>query len=170
MNPGKRATIKHVAAAAGVSTQTVSRVINDRPDVSTETRRRVQQVIDRLGYQPSAVARSLIGQRTHVVGVVGTGLEYYGPSRTLAGIEKQAAELGFSVLLSLIHEPETENVETVLGDMLSRQVEGIIWAVPEIANNRRWIRELPPPSVPVVFLTMQPQPELAVVALANRTG
>lgn len=49
-----RATIKEVAAAAGVSTQTVSRVINNRPDVSSETRQRVQEIIEKLRYQPSA--------------------------------------------------------------------------------------------------------------------
>ena len=52
-----RATIKEVASVAGVSTQTVSRVINERPDVSPETRKRVQEVIKALSYQPSALAR-----------------------------------------------------------------------------------------------------------------
>ncbi len=165
-----RATIKQVAAEAGVSTQTVSRVINGRPDVADTTRERVQSVITRLNYQPSAVARSLIGRRTHTIGVVGTGLEYFGPSRTLAGIEQQAAKLGFSVLLSLLHTPETLQVEPVLAEMLSRQVEGIIWAIPEIAGNRRWIRNLTQSTVPVVFLTMQPQPDLPVVSLDNRSG
>ncbi|MGZ9234104.1 MAG: LacI family DNA-binding transcriptional regulator, partial [Anaerolineales bacterium] len=51
-----RATIKEVASAARVSTQTVSRVINERPDVSPETRKRVQDAIESLGYQPSALA------------------------------------------------------------------------------------------------------------------
>ena len=166
----KRATIKQVAEQAGVSTQTVSRVINARPDVSPETRDRVQAVIDRLGYQPSAVARSLIGRRTHTIGVVGSGLEYYGPSRTLTGIEKQAAELGYSVLLVLIHEPETEDVGPVLADLRARQVEGIIWAVPEIGGNHRWVRTLARPTVPIVFLSTEPQSDLPVVALANRTG
>ena len=126
MRAMKRATIKQVASEAQVSTQTVSRVINGRPDVSPETRIRVQQVIERLSYQPSAVARSLIGRRTYTLGVVASGLQYFGPSSTLTGIEKQAADSGFSVLLTLIHEPHTEEIEPVLSDMLSRQVEGII--------------------------------------------
>ena len=61
MYEAQRTTIKQVAFEAGVSTQTVSRVINSRPDVSQETRLRVQQVIDRLAYQPSAVARTCGG-------------------------------------------------------------------------------------------------------------
>src|SRR3954453_9300143 len=145
-----RATIKQVASEAGVSTQTVSRVLNSRPDVSPETRLRVQRVIERLAYRPSAVARSLIRKRTHTIGVVGSGLEYYGPSRTLAGIEKQAADLGFSVFLALLHEPATTDVAPMLNDMLARQVEGIIWAVPEIGDNHHWIQSLVQPVVPIV--------------------
>ena len=166
----QRTTIKQVAHEAGVSTQTVSRVINGRPDVSHETRLRVQQVIDRLAYQPSAVARSLIRKRTHTIGVIGSGLEYFGPSRTLAGIEKQAGDLGFSVLLVLLHEPETENLQPVVADMLSRQVEGIIWAAPEIAGNRSWISNTEQPMVPIVFLTMENRPGIPVVTVDNRLG
>jgi LacI family transcriptional regulator len=166
----QRATIKQVALEAGVSTQTVSRVLNSRPDVSPETRLRVQRVIERLAYQPSAVARSLIHKRTHTIGVVGSGLEYFGPSRTLAGIEKQAADLGFSVLLTLLHEPETEDLRPVLADMLSRQVEGIIWAAPEIADNRGWIGKVEQLVVPIVFLTMEPRSGSTVVSIDNREG
>src|SRR6186713_3316663 len=81
-----RSTIKEVASVAGVSTQTVSRVINERPDVSPETRRRVQEVIKKLSYQPSALARSLIRQRSYTWGVVTAGLRHIGPARTLSGI------------------------------------------------------------------------------------
>ncbi len=148
MSTVRRATIKQVAAEAGVSTQPVSRVINGRPEVADKTREGVQGVIARLNYQPSAVARSLIGRRTHTIGVVGSGIEYFGLSRPASGIEKQAADFGFSVLLSLLHAPDTVQVEPVLTEMLSRQVAGIIWAVPEIAGNRRWIRNFSRPAVP----------------------
>lgn len=66
----RRVTIKEVAREAGVSAQTVSRVINDRPDVAPETRDRVRTVIKRLGYQPSALARSLIQQRSYSNGII----------------------------------------------------------------------------------------------------
>jgi hypothetical protein len=63
----------------------VSRVINQRPDISPETRTRVQNPIERLNYQPSALARSLIRQRSLTLGVVTAGLNFIGPSRTLSG-------------------------------------------------------------------------------------
>jgi len=63
-------TIIEIARLSGVSRSTVSRVINDDPNVSSRTRAKVQAVIDDLGYQPSPVARSLIGGRSHVLGLV----------------------------------------------------------------------------------------------------
>ena len=57
-------TIKDVAEVAGVSTQTVSRVINDRPDVADGTRQRVREIIERLGYRPNALARSMSRRRS----------------------------------------------------------------------------------------------------------
>lgn len=167
----KRVTIKQVAKEAGVSTQTVSRVINNRPDVAPETRQRVLQVIDQLGYRPSSIARSLIQGRSYTLGVVGYGLEYFGPSRTLSGIEQQANELGYSLLLSLIRQPEKNDVEQILRELLSRYVDGIVWAVPEIGDNRDWTQqEIPRLAVPVVFLSTQPRPNQSVVAVDNRSG
>jgi len=159
----RRVTIKQVAKEAGVSTQTVSRVINDRPDVAPETRQRVLQVIDELGYRPSNIARSLIQGRSCTLGVVGYGLEYFGPSRTLSGIEQQANELGYSLLLNLIRQPERNDVDQILRELLSRYVDGIVWAVPEVGSNRAWIQEEAPRlSVPVVFLSMHPHPNQGV--------
>jgi LacI family transcriptional regulator len=167
----KRVTIKRVAREAGVSPQTVSRVVNNHPDVSPETRQRVQQVINRLSYQPSYIARTLIQGHSRTLGVVGTGLEYYGPSRTLSGIEKQADELGYTLQLSLIRQPERSDVEQLWRDLLSRHVEGIIWAVPEIGNNRKWVQQVNGGlTLPVVFLSMQANPNLSVVAIDNRSG
>ncbi|HEY3231743.1 MAG TPA: LacI family DNA-binding transcriptional regulator, partial [Roseiflexaceae bacterium] len=71
-----RVTIKDVAAAAGVSTQTVSRVVNNRPDVAPETFERVKEVIERLGYAPNALARGLSQGRSYTLGIVASGLEY----------------------------------------------------------------------------------------------
>jgi LacI family transcriptional regulator len=171
MTPKRRATIKQVARLSGVSTQTVSRVLNERPDVAAETRRRVQQVIAEIGYSPSAIARSLIQGRSFTLGVVAHGLDYYGPSRTLVGIEREANHLGYSVLLDLLHHPEPDRAEKVLRRLLAQQVDGVIWAVPEIGSNRAWLKDnLLNLSVPLVFTNMQPRPGTAVVAVDNLEG
>ena len=142
MNTNKRATIKQVAKAAGVSTQTVSRVINDRPDVSPETRERIQQIIEQLDYQPSALARSLIQQRSFTLGVVTAGLKYFGPSRTLNGITSKTSELNYALILEEMPRFDTEDIKPLLQGLLSRHVDGIVWAVPEVGDNRRWVDEI----------------------------
>jgi LacI family transcriptional regulator len=167
----RQVTIKQVAKQSGVSSQTVSRVMNNRPDVSDETRERIQHVITRLGYRPNAIARSLIQQRSHTLGVVASGLEYYGPSHILVGIEKGANQLGFSILLNMLHQPEGDQVEQIINSLLSRRVEGIIWAVPAIGDNRNWLQKaVPKLGIPVIFLGMHPDSHLPVVDVDNYRG
>jgi LacI family transcriptional regulator len=159
-----------VAERAGVSAMTVSRVLNKRPDVSDKTRQLVKDVIEELGYAPNMAARGLRG-RSRTLGVVATGIEYYGPSRTLVSIERRANELGLSLLLSLIADPEIDNGEDTLVHLLSHQAEGILWAVPEIGHNREWLCErIQSINTPVVFLNMEPRPQLSMSAVDNFYG
>jgi LacI family transcriptional regulator len=166
-----RSTIKEVASAAGVSTQTVSRVINDRPDVSSETRKRVQDIVGKLSYQPSALARSLISQRSYTLGVVTAGLRYIGPSRTLSGIASAAEDAGYSLLLKEVPSFDTNDIVPIFQALLSRHVDGIIWAVPQIGENHIWMN-IPPldVGVPIVYLTMESQKNIPVVSIDNYAG
>jgi DNA-binding LacI/PurR family transcriptional regulator len=171
MRPNKKVTIKDVAKAAGVSTQTVSRVINNRHDVSPETRAHVQQVIDNLGYSPNIIARSLSQGRTNTLGVVGFGLEYFGSFGVLTGIEHRAHELGFSLLLSLLDCIEPFNVDQSFNELLSRQVDGIIWAVHWQVDTFKWLGpKFEEIDVPLVFLNKSQRGNDVVVAMNNRLG
>jgi LacI family transcriptional regulator len=171
MTKRKRVTISQVAREAGVSTQTVSRVINSRPDVSPATRRQVQEVIDRLGYRPSHAARTLSQGQSYSIGVVAYGIEYFGPSRALSGIEKKASELGYTPLLYLLRDPESNSVSQVLDDLISRHVDGIIWAVPEIGDNRSWLKdESFRPPVPLVLHSMGDHSEASITRVDNYRG
>ncbi len=164
------ATLRDVAELAGVSPKTVSRVVNHQNEISEATRQRVQAAIDQLDYRPNILARSLIHQRSKTLGVIAWGIDYYGPSRTVVGIEREANELGYSLFLSLVSHP-TDNHEQILDTLVSRRVEGIIWAIPEVGTNRNWIQtsrldQLPP----IVFLTMESRPGISVVSVDNRCG
>jgi LacI family transcriptional regulator len=166
-----RTTIRDVADAAGVSRQTVSRVLNDKPDVASDTRQRVRQVIGDLGYHPSAIARRLTHQRGVTLGVVTAGLIYVGPSRTLGGITAQAQEMGYTLLLKELPGFDPSDVQPILRSLLAQQVDGIIWAVPQVGNNRDWLdAQLPTIPVPVIFLTMQTLPDLSIVLIDNYRG
>jgi LacI family transcriptional regulator len=169
MKRDKRPTIKQIAKAAGVSTQTVSRVLNDRPDVAADTLQRVRQIIKETGYAPNALARGLIQGRSHTLGVVAYGLDYFGPSRVLTGIEQKAAEMGYSIFLNLLHRPATSDVDNLLNNLIARQVDGIIWAIPEIGDNRAWSRARSPHlHVPTVLVNGMAGPtSLPLVAVDN---
>jgi LacI family transcriptional regulator len=170
MNSNKRPTIKEVAKVAGVSTQTVSRVLNERPDVAPETRERIR-TISELGYQPSALARSLIQQRSYTLGVVTAGLKHIGPSRTLNGITSAAEEAGYSLLLKELPRYDAEDVVPIFQALLSRHVDGIIWAVPQIGENRNWVdQQSLDLKIPIVYLAMEPKSNISTVSIDNYRG
>jgi len=164
-------TLQDVARLAGVSTKTVSRVVNNQGEISAATRQHVQQAIEELGYHPNFLARSLVSQHSNTLGVVASGLNYFGPSSTLTGIEQRTFELGYSLLFSMLPHSDETNVFPILDSFVARRVDGIIWAVSEIGNNRSWIQpEALKGLPPVVFLTMDPKPGLSVVTVDNKSG
>ncbi|MBI1882321.1 MAG: LacI family DNA-binding transcriptional regulator, partial [Chloroflexi bacterium] len=171
MSVYKQVTIKQVAQKADVSTQTVSRVLNNRPDVAPETRERVQEIINQLGYKPSAIARSLIRRRSQTIGVVISELGQYGPMRRLLGMDEAATESGYSLHLDLVHQPEMDNGDQILAELLTWHVDGIIWAIPEIGQNRTWLQrkaaQLP---VPIAFISEQSIDNGYTVSVDNRSG
>lgn len=171
MNSINRITIKDVARVAGVSTQTVSRVLNNRPDVSPTTRTRIQDVIRELGYAPNVFARNLSRGRGNTIGVVGYGLFYYGSSNVLTGIEGKAYKLGYSLTLSLLDRIEPSRVDSILYDLLSRRVEGIIWAVPGFMDTFEFLDEkISNLQVPLVYINRGSNGSDFAAALDNRLG
>jgi LacI family transcriptional regulator len=97
--PNLSLTIADVAEEAGVSTQTVSRVINDRHDVSPETRQHVQAVIDRLGYRPNRAARNLASARNPLIGLIISDITNPYYPEIVRGVESIALEHKYNVLL-----------------------------------------------------------------------
>lgn len=167
----KPLTIKDVAAAAGVSTQTVSRVINQRPDVADATREHVTQVIAQLGYRPSALARSMIHRRSYTLGVVTAGLKYIGPSRVLHGITDAAEREGYGLLLKQLESFGSTDVEPTLDWLVERRVEGVIWAVAEVGDNHAWLSDHAARlGVPIVVTSTGQQPDAYAVNIDNYEG
>jgi LacI family transcriptional regulator len=171
MKPPGRVTIKDVARTAGVSTQTVSRVLNKRPDVSKETRARIEKVIGDLGYSPNVFARNLSRGRSNTLGVIGYGLVYYGTSSVLTGIEKEAYKLGFSLSLRLIDRIDPSRVDEIIYNLQSRRVEGLIWAAPGDITTFDWLAEkFSSVSAPVVYINKGQIGSEYITALDNHLG
>ena len=129
---GKRVSIFEVAKAAGVSHQTVSRVINHSPNVSPATRAKVQAAIDRMGYRPSSAARALATQRTRTIALIAGGVSYFGPLSTIASIEGMARKHDLYVSISILndHEYTQDAFEQVANACLEQGVEAFVFVAP----------------------------------------
>ena len=109
----KQATIKDVAAMAGVSAATVSRALDDRPEISAETKEKVREACRCLGYVPNAAARGLTGRKTHVIGMVVPDVSNPYFSGMATAIEARAAQEGYRVLLSNSMRSEEQEIRAI---------------------------------------------------------
>jgi len=150
-------TIRDIAARAGVSPSTVSRVLNDRPGISAPTRERVLQIARELEFAPSMAARSLATARTYNIGSI--CFKYGGPpadlglsnvaSGTLEGIDEELTKHGYHVLTTYIDEEAVKGLE--VPDMIPQgRVDGLILSGPAISS--RFILHLRNMGLPIVLI------------------
>ena len=131
---GKRASraaaMSDVGRLAGVSHQTVSRVINGSPNVRSETRDRVIAAMDELGYRPNLAARALATGRTKTLGVVGFDTTRYGPASVLFGIERAADEEGYLMIVASPKALDLASMTHAIERLLVQGVDGILVIAP----------------------------------------
>ncbi|MEB5751584.1 LacI family DNA-binding transcriptional regulator [Leclercia adecarboxylata] len=149
----KAITLYDVARLAGVSYQTVSRVINDAAHVSARTREKVLQAMAELHYVPNRGAQQLAGKRTRTLGLITTDLALHAPSQIASAVKTRAGELGASVLISMVENPQ--QCMAALQELLAQRVEGLLVNVPleEAQAESLQAQALP---VPVLFLDVSP--------------
>jgi DNA-binding LacI/PurR family transcriptional regulator len=123
---GRSPVLADVARLAGVSSQTVSRVVNGAAHISPQTRGRVEQAIERLGYRPNAAARALVRGRTGLVGVITTGSTYFGPTSILRTIEDAARAENLFVTSVNLPSLTWELLDQSVEHFLRLRVEGIV--------------------------------------------
>src|SRR5690625_943359 len=119
-----------VARLAGVSHQTVSRVLNGHPNVRPATRDRVQAAIRELGYRRNSAARALVTRRSGAIGIVTTGSMQFGPATTLAVLEQSARAAGYFVTVAMAPDPTPEVLTGVLDSLMDQAVEGVVVIAP----------------------------------------
>jgi len=124
MSQTGRVSMAMVAARAGVSGQTVSRVANDSPRVDPETRRRVEQAMLELGYRPNRAARALRTGRTHTLGLVAQTLATVGNSRMLQAVAESAASRGYA--LAVVTLGADGDISTAFDRLRDQGVDGAI--------------------------------------------
>lgn len=151
MNTMKPITLYDVARHAGVSYQTVSRVINQGAHVSPRTREKVMAAMAELHYIPNRGAQQLAGKRTRTLGLLTTDLGLHAPSQIAAAVKSRAGQKGVSVIISMLEQHDDAACMLALQELLAQRVEGLVVNVPLEDERARMLAEMAHP-VPVLFL------------------
>jgi DNA-binding LacI/PurR family transcriptional regulator len=168
--PGRRRTaiMADVAKLAGVSTQTVSRVINESAQVRPETRRRVLAAMRQLDYRPNLAARALVTGRSRTLGVVSFDTTLYGPASTLLAIEQAAHAEGYFITVVSLQALDRPSVVAAVERLRVQGVDGILVISPQEDAAEALVNL--PAEVPLVAVEAGPPQAVPVVAVDQFGG
>lgn len=148
---GRPPSIRDVARLADVSHQTVSRVLNDHPNIRSVTRDRVLKVMSELHYQPNRAARALVTSRSRTIGILAAGSSMYGPASSIAAIETAARARGYWVSMANIDAADPESITAGLSHLTAQSVEGLVIIAPQV----RVLRAIAAQQLNVSYVTLQ---------------
>ncbi len=134
VDTGRQPVMADVARLAGVSHQTVSRVLNDSPHVKEQTRDRVLAAIRELDYHPNSAARALVTRRSKTLGVVSFDTTLYGPASMLYGIEQAARSAGYFVSIASVRSLDARSVQDAVDRLRDQAVEGVLVIAPQTSS------------------------------------
>ncbi len=164
----RAAVMSDVGRLAGVSHQTVSRVINGSPHVRPETRQRVLEAMRELGYRPNSVARALATGRSSTLGVVSFDTTLYGPASTLFGIERAAHEAGYFIVVASLKALTRASVTEAIERLRRHGVDGILVIAPHEDAADALLHA--PGDVPLVAVEAGPDGAVPLVAVDQLAG
>ncbi len=145
VRPSARPTIRDVAQQAGVSRQTVSRVINGDPRVAASTRAEVERVIAEIGFRPNIIARSMSRGRAHTLACLAPNLSDYTFARIIEGAEAEARLHGYFLLSS--SAPDVQAFAALIDQLvLHRRVDGVMVINPYVDDRHKHLAESSPTS------------------------
>nr|WP_307806376.1 LacI family DNA-binding transcriptional regulator [Streptomyces sp. FH025] len=157
-----------VAKLAGVSHQTVSRVLNGAPHVRPDTRDRVLAAIRELDYRPNSAARALVTRRSQTLGVVSFDSTLYGPAAMLEGIEQAARSAGYFVSVTSLRSLDGRSVQEAVDRLRDQGVEGVVVIAPQTSAVSAVARLST--SVPLVAVGSGDQIQVPMVSVGNLSG
>ena len=143
--------IRDVARLAGVSYQTVSRVLNEHPSIRASTKQRVLDVIEEIGYRPNQAARALVTSRSRTIGVLTSQNAHYGPTTSVTAIEHAARDAGYRITVTTIASSSYPSIKAALDQLQTQAVEAIVVIAPQVRVLEA-IRDL---AISVPYVTLQ---------------
>lgn len=168
MSGSRTPAMTDVAKLAGVSHQTVSRVLNDHPNVKEQTRLRVRAAIAELGYRPNRAARALVTGRSQLIGIVAQNTTLYGPASLLAAFEQAAAEAGFAVSVGSVGRLDRDSIAGAVERHLDQRVAGLVVIAPFASADEAL--EHMPAGVPLVTIDGDPRRTRPLVTVDQAAG
>ncbi len=169
---GQASTIKDVARRAGVSLQTVSRVVNEHPSVKATTRHRVLEAIQDLHYQPNSAARSLVNRRSTTLGLISYGTTFHGPAAMTESLEGAARSRGYALSLTHLGDLSTAHITEAVQTLRRQQVDGLMLLAPLVGIELAHLRALCA-GIPTVLLEVQEfitEDSIAITAMDQYSG
>lgn len=157
-----------VAKLAGVSHQTVSRVLNGHPNVRTRTRIRVQAAIEELGYRPNRAARVLATGTSQVIGFVSRSSTLFGPASMVTALAEAALRHGFTVNVESVRTLDRKPVSDAIGRLLDQRVAGLVVIMPVDSANDA-LDDLPD-DIPLVNVDGDPHRPTELVTVDQEAG
>ncbi len=163
-------TIKDIARELGISPSTVSRALKDHPDISPETKRLVNELADKLNYQPNIVALSLRQSKTNTIGVVIPEIVHFFFSTIISGIEDVAYSAGYNVILAQSNESQSREI-TDMKALFNSRVDGMLMSVSRETTNFDHIESIISKGVPIVFFDrVYNSPQASKIIVDDFTG
>ncbi|MGJ4844917.1 MULTISPECIES: LacI family DNA-binding transcriptional regulator [unclassified Leifsonia] len=161
-------SIRDIARLAGVSRQTVSRVLNGERYIKPSTEAQVRKVIDDLAWRPNSAARALATSRFTTIGVVVTARSHYGPFSAAAAVDQAARARGYAIVSATLAREDEQSLAAALDTFLAHGVDGVVMIAPQ----QRAHEALQRVSIRVPFISLQwrDAPGERVVAFDQREG
>ncbi|MDV3308806.1 MAG: LacI family transcriptional regulator [Cyclobacteriaceae bacterium] len=163
-------TIKDIARELGISPSTVSRALKDHPDISPETKRAVNELAEKLNYQPNIVALSLRQSKTNTLGVIIPEIVHFFFSTVISGIEDVAYSAGYNVILTQSNESSQREI-TDMKALFNSRVDGMLLSLSRETTNFDHIDAMLAKGVPMVFFDrVYDHPGTSKVIVDDRGG
>jgi LacI family transcriptional regulator len=143
-------TIKDIAKELGVSPSTVSRALKDHPDISSDTKKQINDLAQKLNYQPNTVALSLRQSKTNTLGVIIPEIAHFFFSAVISGIEDIAHDAGYHVIITQSNESFEREVMNTKA-LFNSRVDGILMSVSRETENYEHLQSLLDYEIPLVF-------------------
>lgn len=164
----QRPSIYDVAKQAGVSHMTVSRVLNDHPNIRESTKERVLQAIDEMNYTRSSIARALATKRAMRIGVIVDSPVQFGPNSTLRAIEGAARDAGYAISAFSISDDEQAQIGQGVVELVTQGVDALCVIAPR-ASSLDLLRQQST-GLPTLVIKSEPDAEMHTAAVDQRAG